>query len=229
MNKSASLRGALAVLIVAVTAATPLVARVQSQDAQLEVELANSQVLEDQVRQVESDLFWAQTNRDLLEAQVQRDAARHAGELDVVRREVEQLKKDVESARVTTRPVYQPVKPPHSGGAATVKAEAEVKVKVSVGKSGNCESYRALVAAHFPASQVNNALLTMRKESGCRANAVSPAKDYGLMQINFPSHSKRVGGNANLLFDPATNIRVAAQIYRESGWCPWVAVRGTLC
>lgn len=93
---------------------------------------------------------------------------------------------------------------------------------------GNCESYRGLVSKYFPASQVNNALLTMKRESGCRTNAVSRTNDHGLMQINYRWHAGKVGHVKNRLYDPETNIRIAAGIYNGRGWSAWYAVRGIL-
>lgn len=109
------------------------------------------------------------------------------------------------------------------------KAAVAVAPRASVGSSGNCESYRGLVAAYFPAGQVDNALLTMQKESGCRTHAVSPTNDHGLMQVNCTYHCAKVGGNVNALYDPETNIRLASAIYRDRGnWSAWYAVRGIL-
>ncbi len=106
-------------------------------------------------------------------------------------------------------------------------ANANKQAAVSVGAAGNCESYRPIVAKYFPAGQVNNALLTMSKESSCNPLAVSPTHDHGLMQIN-EVHLDMVGGNLNALYDPDTNIRVAASIYSGRGWNAWYAVRGIL-
>ncbi len=94
--------------------------------------------------------------------------------------------------------------------------------------SGNCEDYRSLVAKYFPANQVNNALYTMKKESGCRANAISDTNDHGLMQINYRWHAAKVNHNINRLYDPETNIRIASDIWKDSGWRAWYAVQGEL-
>lgn len=108
------------------------------------------------------------------------------------------------------------------------KQKAAVSVS-NVGVSGNCESYRGIVAKYFPANQVNNALITMQKESSCRTDAVSPTDDHGLMQVNCRYHCSKVGGNVNALYDPETNIRLASAIYSDRGnWSAWYAVRGIL-
>lgn len=51
------------------------------------------------------------------------------------------------------------------------------------------------------------------------------AGNYGLFQVNR-IHAWRVGGNVEALYDPATNIRVAHDIYRERGWAPWAHCGG---
>lgn len=112
---------------------------------------------------------------------------------------------------------------------AAANAAVRVSTPARVGSSGNCESYRGLVASYFPAGQVDNALLTMQKESGCRTNAVSPTNDHGLMQVNCTYHCAKVGGDVNRLYDPETNIRLASAIYKDRGnWSAWYAVRGIL-
>lgn len=84
---------------------------------------------------------------------------------------------------------------------------------------GNCEAYRPIVAQY--GWDVSIALAVMHAESGCRPDAVSPTCDHGLMQINCV-HSAKVGGNLALLNDPATNIRIAFDVYTGAhGWSPW--------
>lgn len=82
------------------------------------------------------------------------------------------------------------------------------------------EKWRPLVAKYFPANEVNNALKIMKAESGGNPNALSPTQDRGLMQIN-QCHSAKVGGNLNALFNPETNVKVAYQIWKSSGWRAW--------
>jgi len=60
-------------------------------------------------------------------------------------------------------------------------------------------------------------------ESTWQSDAVSPdGSNLGYFQINAV-HSWRVGGPGNLyrLLDPATNVSVAYDIWREQGWGPW--------
>lgn len=44
--------------------------------------------------------------------------------------------------------------------------------------------------------------------------------NYGGFQIN-EVHAARVGGVPGRLFDPATNVAVAYDIWGEAGWGPW--------
>lgn len=207
-------RTALVALIAGLAVGIPTTARINTQAEQIEIEQANSDLLEDKIRVRDNNLGWSRISQQLTADEIKRKVD-----------EVHQLREHNDRLQRETRELK-------AKQAASVKRQAVKQASVPaarrVAASGNCEAYRGLVAAHFPAGQVNNALLTMRKESGCRPGAVSPAGDHGLMQINARYHAWRVGGNVRALYDPATNIRVAAQIYRESGWRPWVAVRGIL-
>lgn len=92
-------------------------------------------------------------------------------------------------------------------------ARASQRVRPNV---GGCEQYRPLVSQYsWP---VEAAMLVMLKESGCRANAVSPTNDHGLFQLN----GQRV-------YDPAENIRIAYGKYvggrvGVNNWSAWYAV-----
>lgn len=91
-------------------------------------------------------------------------------------------------------------------------------VVARVGLSTNCNDYRSLVAQYD--WNVSIAMAVMQAESGCNPSAHSPTADRGLMQIN-QVHAAKVGGNLNALFDPATNVRVAYQVYQGAGWSAW--------
>jgi len=139
-----------------------------------------------------------------------------------LKKQNDQLKKDLQAK------AERKAEEARIAAANAEKQKAAVSVS-NVGQSGNCESYRGLVAKYFPADQVNNALLTMQKESSCRPTAVSPTNDHGLMQVNCTYHCAKVGGDVNRLYDPETNIRLASAIYSDRGnWSAWYAVRGIL-
>lgn len=99
-------------------------------------------------------------------------------------------------------------------------------VKRVLSVSGNCEQYRSLVSQY--SWNVETVLKIMFAESGCNPNSLSRTSDRGLMQINRV-HASKVGGDLNKLYDPATNIAVAYQIYADSNWYPWsVCTRGAV-
>ena len=80
------------------------------------------------------------------------------------------------------------------------------------------EQWRGLVA-QYP-WDVTTVLRIMQCESGGDPTATG-GPNYGLMQVNAV-HSARVGGNLSALYDPATNIRVAYDIYVDGGgFGPW--------
>jgi len=65
----------------------------------------------------------------------------------------------------------------------------------------------------------------MQAESGCISNQNNAglnsngSVDYGLFQVN--SVHRNLVNSLNDLYDPATNISVAYQIYRGGGWKAW--------
>lgn len=57
-------------------------------------------------------------------------------------------------------------------------------------------------------------------ESGMNPAAVGAAGERGLFQIH-PVHAPALGARWAQMFDPATNIAVAHELYRTQGWRPW--------
>jgi soluble lytic murein transglycosylase-like protein len=92
----------------------------------------------------------------------------------------------------------------------------------------SAESWRSLVSEYFPAGQVNNALAVIQAESGGNRWAIDYDRDgsvdRGGMQINS-IHAAMVSGDLTRLYDPATNVRVGAEIWQHSGWCAWTTAR----
>ena len=68
----------------------------------------------------------------------------------------------------------------------------------------------------------DEALRVVYCESRFQPGVVSPdGRNWGLFQVNLV-HLARVGGDTTALLDPATNVRVAYDIYRDAGgWRPW--------
>lgn len=86
--------------------------------------------------------------------------------------------------------------------------------------------YGALIARYFPRDQWANAYRVMLGESGGdpHSNNTKGEDSRGLFQLNVAA-----GANPELarynLYDPETNVRIAAQMYAERGWQPWTAAR----
>ena len=86
--------------------------------------------------------------------------------------------------------------------------------------------YIALIAKYFPANQVQNAIAVMNGESGgdAAAHNTNGEDSRGLFQINVSPAANPDLAKYNL-FDPETNIRIAAQMQKERGWQPWTAAQ----
>lgn len=94
----------------------------------------------------------------------------------------------------------------------TVKYEKPVEkvvIKVST-LPKNCAKYEDLIDANSEKYGVRKEVLAAQlyKESGCRADAVSPTHDYGICQVNLPTHPKVTIAQA---FDPAFCINFQAE------------------
>ena len=90
--------------------------------------------------------------------------------------------------------------------------------------SGNVEQWRPLVEAYFPAEQVPTAMRVMACESGGNPSAVSPTDDHGLMQHHYKywvGRSTKAGYPGGDVYDPTTNVAVAAWLWRTGGWTHW--------
>lgn len=88
--------------------------------------------------------------------------------------------------------------------------------------SPQVEQWRGLVASIWPTSEVDNVLAVMQCESGGNPNAHNTAGEdsRGLMQINVGPGAHTQWASYNL-FDPETNLRLAYELWKTSGWSPW--------
>ena len=84
------------------------------------------------------------------------------------------------------------------------------------------QQYRAIVAAYFPANQVDNALAVIAAESGGKLTShnTNGEDSRGLFQINVGPGAHPQLANLDL-FDATTNIQQAAALFNSSGWGPW--------
>ena len=87
------------------------------------------------------------------------------------------------------------------------------------------EQWRSLVAAYFPADQVERALRVMECESGGLASAKSRSSSAsGLFQHlgkYWVARSAAAGWAGASIWDPTANVAVAAWLARTGGWGHW--------
>ena len=94
------------------------------------------------------------------------------------------------------------------------------------GVGGDVEQWRHLVAAYFPANQVDRALCIMAHESGGNPDAQNPRSSAaGLFQI-MGFWWDTYGGDR---YDPETNVAVARRVYNQQGWNAWNPYKRGLC
>lgn len=90
----------------------------------------------------------------------------------------------------------------------------------------NSEQWRGLVAAYFPANQVDMAICIIRYESGGNPDAKNPRSSArGLFQILASLWAPYYGVSYDDLYNPEINTRIAAGIWGDHGWGAWNAAR----
>jgi len=82
--------------------------------------------------------------------------------------------------------------------------------------------YVPLIQTYFPASEWGMGECVMEAESHGNPNAHATVGEdsRGLMQINVAEGANPQYAVLNL-YDPDTNVRVAAEMWGRSGWGPW--------
>lgn len=120
-------------------------------------------------------------------------------------------------------------------GSAIAQSGAANTSSAASGMSGrkfppNVERWRGLVARHFPANVVDEALRIIQCESEGNPNARNPqvtvyGNAHGLFQHMdklWPERSAKAGVGGRSFYDPEANIIVAAMLYRErNNWSHW--------
>ena len=92
---------------------------------------------------------------------------------------------------------------------------------------GDVDQWRGLVGEFF--TDVDRALCLIDWESSGNPNAASPTDDHGLFQIHYPIWGPHFGVSRADLYDPTTNVRLAAIILDAGGWGMWSAVTRGKC
>ena len=77
----------------------------------------------------------------------------------------------------------------------------------------------------FPESEWATALCVAQHESGFNRWAVGVADERGIMQL-WPGHIERIqrlGYSLQNMYEIRPNVEVAADLWRDQGWAPWMA------
>ena len=92
--------------------------------------------------------------------------------------------------------------------------------------SAEVEQWRTLVAAYFPADQVDRALRIMACESRGNPLAKNPGSSAsGLFQHlarYWPTRSAKAGWAGASIWSAEANVAVAAWLWRTGGWGHWI-------
>lgn len=137
---------------------------------------------------------------------------------DVAKAQIEQRLKEIAVQRQQEEERKKQEEAKAQEAAKAAQAEA---VKAATKTSYNVEQWRPIIAKYpWP---VEEAMLTMSRESGGNPNAVSATDDHGLFQIH-----NGLSNYGPAIYDPETNVRIAYGMYASRGWRPWYAVRGIL-
>lgn len=125
----------------------------------------------------------------------------------------------------------------HNGTMVEQPIQKEVELKPSTEPERTADitdgvwEQRELVKKHFPQSQWTNALRVMSAENGSGdPSRMSQNRDkirsidYGLFQINGYWQRNRFN-SVEELKNAETNIKIAAEIWEDSGWSPWYGAR----
>ncbi len=117
----------------------------------------------------------------------------------------------------TAKPVVTTAKPTPTTTRATTPPTVAVRRYTA-------DEVIGMIQAVWPADSVDKALEVARLESGYRNWAYNGSCCYGVFQIHYGSHKRRLaarGLGLDGLYDPKVNIAIALEIFNEQGWRPW--------
>jgi hypothetical protein len=166
-----------------------------------------------------ADAAVADAYRRALEAETAYRAALSAAEAARSAREAEERKQAASQSSPPTTPGSTPT--PANGGTTTPPG-GTIKIRPST------EAWRPVVAAHFPADRVDEALAIIQCESGGDPGIVNPYSGAaGLFQFlpgTWAAASVSAGVGDRSVFDGEANIIAAAWLsgyYASRGYSPW--------
>jgi Transglycosylase SLT domain len=133
-----------------------------------------------------------------------------------------QIAVTVAKPATSLKPAATTAKPtsPAAQPATTAKPVATTKPQTSYSKA----QVMALIKQIWPADSIAKAMDVANLESGYNARAYNGSCCYGVFQLNYASHSRRLaarGLGLDGLYDARVNIEIALEIFREQGWSPW--------
>lgn len=92
------------------------------------------------------------------------------------------------------------------------------------------DRWRPLVARYFPDDEVRTAMCIIDNESGGDPKADNPRSSAaGLFQILRSLWGPHYGVSTSDLYEPETNVRLAADIWAKHGWGAWSPYRRGMC
>jgi len=124
------------------------------------------------------------------------------------------------------RGFFESIPPPTTTTTPPPPPPVVVAAPAPASYTSGVEQWRSLVAAYFPASEVDFALCVLAGESGGSPTAYNPSTAAGLMQVHWATWGDHYGVSVEDLFDPSTNMRIAADIWANYGWSHWSAAGG---
>ena len=122
---------------------------------------------------------------------------------------------------------HHPSPPPRVPSARTNPQKPAPAVTAGV------EQWRPLVAAYFPADQVDRALCIMGHESRGDPTATNPSSGAAGLFQHLPKYwadrSSKAGWAGANIYDPTANTAVAAWLQATGGWTHWSPYNRGLC
>jgi hypothetical protein len=118
--------------------------------------------------------------------------------------------------------------PPPTTTTTTTPAPPPAKVPppttAPIARTGSCQGWGDLLAAYFPANQVDKACSVMLCESGGNPNAENASSSAsGLFQFLDSTWTSTTGQPPPAsAYIPEAQIAAAGQLWQSSGWSPWV-------